>query len=81
MKFELKASVWSARACNLSAQPLTQSRSKSSVVGDLRPYDLHRLPIMSSFQVPTKIDLTPRRHHGYAVLLFIMGTLLPPLGL
>lgn len=33
---------------------------------------------MSSY-VPTKIDLTPRRHHGYAVLLFIMGTLFPPL--
>ncbi|EJD06060.1 uncharacterized protein FOMMEDRAFT_104518 [Fomitiporia mediterranea MF3/22] len=26
-----------------------------------------------------KIDLTPRRHHGYAVFLFILGTLLPPL--
>ncbi|KAI0748345.1 hypothetical protein C8Q80DRAFT_1171398 [Daedaleopsis nitida] len=25
------------------------------------------------------VDLTPRRHHGYAVLLFIFGTLLPPL--
>ncbi|KAF8654135.1 hypothetical protein AX16_003666 [Volvariella volvacea WC 439] len=29
--------------------------------------------------IPSKIDLTPRRHHGYAVLLFIMGTLFPPL--
>ena len=28
----------------------------------------------------TKVDLTPKRHHGYAVLLFIMGTLFPPLG-
>ncbi|KAI8989647.1 hypothetical protein BD414DRAFT_438731 [Trametes punicea] len=27
----------------------------------------------------TNIDLTPRRHHGYAVLLFIFGTLFPPL--
>ncbi|KAI0797668.1 hypothetical protein C8Q75DRAFT_728925 [Abortiporus biennis] len=27
----------------------------------------------------TKIDLTPRRHHGYAVVLFILGTLFPPL--
>lgn len=27
-----------------------------------------------------KVDLTPRRHHGYAVLLFIFGTLFPPLG-
>ncbi|RDX56538.1 hypothetical protein OH76DRAFT_1336347 [Lentinus brumalis] len=26
-----------------------------------------------------KVDLTPRRHHGYAVLLFIFGTLFPPL--
>ncbi|KAH9857100.1 hypothetical protein C2E23DRAFT_881576 [Lenzites betulinus] len=25
------------------------------------------------------VDLTPRRHHGYAVILFILGTLLPPL--
>ncbi|TFK42580.1 hypothetical protein BDQ12DRAFT_676444 [Crucibulum laeve] len=29
--------------------------------------------------VPQKVDLTPRRHHGYAVFLFIMGTLFPPL--
>lgn len=34
---------------------------------------------MSTY-IPTKVDLTPRRHHGYAVLLFIMGTLFPPLG-
>ncbi|KAK7467155.1 hypothetical protein VKT23_004214 [Stygiomarasmius scandens] len=33
---------------------------------------------MQSFQ-PGKIDLTPRRHHGYAFVLFIMGTLFPPL--
>lgn len=26
------------------------------------------------------VDLTPKKHHGYAVLLFILGTLLPPLG-
>ncbi|KAL5511869.1 hypothetical protein ACEPAH_5087 [Sanghuangporus vaninii] len=26
-----------------------------------------------------KLDLTPRRHHGYAVLLFIFGTLFPPM--
>ncbi|KAI9057876.1 hypothetical protein FKP32DRAFT_1582749 [Trametes sanguinea] len=25
------------------------------------------------------VDLTPKRHHGYAVLLFIFGTLFPPL--
>ncbi|KAH9945922.1 uncharacterized protein BXZ73DRAFT_95443 [Epithele typhae] len=25
------------------------------------------------------VDLTPRRHHGYSVLLFIFGTLFPPL--
>ncbi|KAF8350706.1 hypothetical protein F5887DRAFT_940536 [Amanita rubescens] len=34
---------------------------------------------MDTYRIPPKIDLTPRRHHGYAVLLFIMGTLLPPL--
>jgi len=34
---------------------------------------------MASY-VPTKIDLTPKRHHGYGVLLFILGTLFPPLG-
>ncbi|KAF8201835.1 hypothetical protein BJ912DRAFT_520392 [Pholiota molesta] len=33
---------------------------------------------MSSY-VPTKIDLTPRRHHGYSAILFIFGTLFPPL--
>ncbi|KAG8708549.1 hypothetical protein FRC11_006371, partial [Ceratobasidium sp. 423] len=27
----------------------------------------------------TKVDLTPRRHHGFAVLLFIFGTFFPPL--
>ena len=27
----------------------------------------------------TKVDLTPKRHHGYAVLLFIFGTFFPPL--
>ncbi|CAL1705059.1 unnamed protein product [Somion occarium] len=27
----------------------------------------------------TKVDLTPKRHHGYAVILFILGTLFPPL--
>jgi uncharacterized membrane protein YqaE (UPF0057 family) len=27
----------------------------------------------------TKVDLRPRKHHGYAVLLFIFGTLFPPL--
>jgi len=37
-------------------------------------------PPMDTYRIPPKIDLTPRRHHGYAVLLFIMGTLLPPLG-
>ncbi len=28
----------------------------------------------------TKVNLKPRRHHGYAVVLFIFGTLFPPLG-
>ncbi|THH27505.1 hypothetical protein EUX98_g6698 [Antrodiella citrinella] len=27
----------------------------------------------------TKVDMTPKRHHGYSVILFIMGTLFPPL--
>jgi len=36
---------------------------------------------MDTYRIPPKLDLTPRRHHGYAVLLFIMGTLLPPLGI
>ncbi|KAG6897577.1 hypothetical protein C0992_000165 [Termitomyces sp. T32_za158] len=35
---------------------------------------------MSSFHVQSaNVDLKPKRHHGYAVLLFIMGTLFPPL--
>ncbi|KAH8106836.1 hypothetical protein BXZ70DRAFT_1003737 [Cristinia sonorae] len=34
---------------------------------------------MNTPQQFTKVDLTPRRHHGYAVILFIMGTLFPPL--
>ncbi|KDR81614.1 hypothetical protein GALMADRAFT_89750 [Galerina marginata CBS 339.88] len=29
--------------------------------------------------VPKKIELKPKRHHGYAVFLFIMGTVFPPL--
>ncbi|KAF8964687.1 hypothetical protein BDZ97DRAFT_1659952 [Flammula alnicola] len=33
---------------------------------------------MSNY-IPTKIDMTPRRYHGYAVVLFILGTLFPPL--
>ncbi|KAG6890693.1 hypothetical protein C0995_005066 [Termitomyces sp. Mi166 len=35
---------------------------------------------MSSYHIEaSKVDLKPKRHHGYAVLLFIMGTLFPPL--
>ncbi|KAH9951905.1 hypothetical protein B0H21DRAFT_714798 [Amylocystis lapponica] len=30
-------------------------------------------------QTFTKVDLTPKRHHGYSVVLFILGTLFPPL--
>jgi hypothetical protein len=30
--------------------------------------------------IPQKIELKPKKHHGYSVLLFIMGTLFPPLG-
>ncbi|KAF4615352.1 hypothetical protein D9613_003059 [Agrocybe pediades] len=33
---------------------------------------------MSSY-IPSKIELKPKRYHGYAVLLFILGTLFPPL--
>jgi len=29
--------------------------------------------------VPQKVDLKPKKHHGYTILLFIMGTLFPPL--
>ncbi|TFK29940.1 hypothetical protein FA15DRAFT_580607 [Coprinopsis marcescibilis] len=29
--------------------------------------------------VPQKIELKPQRYHGYAVILFILGTLFPPL--
>ncbi|KIM87090.1 hypothetical protein PILCRDRAFT_815546 [Piloderma croceum F 1598] len=28
---------------------------------------------------PTKADLKPKRHHGYSVILFLCGTLFPPL--
>lgn len=30
--------------------------------------------------LPQKVDLTPKRHHGFQVLLFFLGWLLPPLG-
>jgi len=34
----------------------------------------------STFMVQSsKFDLKPKRHHGYSVVLFIMGTLFPPL--
>lgn len=35
---------------------------------------------VNTFAPNGKIDTTPRRYHGYAVILFIMGTLFPPLG-
>lgn len=28
-----------------------------------------------------KVDLTPKKWHAYSVLLFILGSLLPPLGM
>ncbi|KAH8117598.1 hypothetical protein DFH11DRAFT_1724581 [Phellopilus nigrolimitatus] len=35
---------------------------------------------MSSYTIKSsKFDLTPKRHHGYSVVLFILGTLFPPL--
>lgn len=30
--------------------------------------------------LPQKVDLTPKRHHGFQFVLFILGWLLPPLG-
>lgn len=30
--------------------------------------------------LPKKIDLTPKKHHGFQVILFILGMLVPPLG-
>jgi len=30
-------------------------------------------------KIPSKISLKPKRHHGYSVLLFIFGTLFPPM--
>ena len=37
---------------------------------------------MDSYRLPTvtREDLKPKKHHGYAVLIFIVGTLLPPVG-
>ncbi|THH19303.1 hypothetical protein EW146_g1833 [Bondarzewia mesenterica] len=34
--------------------------------------------LMASYDF-NKVDLTPRRHHGYAVVLFLLGSLFPPL--
>ncbi|KAF7294931.1 hypothetical protein MIND_01031200 [Mycena indigotica] len=34
---------------------------------------------MSQYLPQTRSQLKPRRHHGYSVVLFILGTLLPPL--
>jgi len=42
----------------------------------LNSYRLSTMPT----HIPGKADLKPRKYHGYAVLLFIMGTLFPPLG-
>ncbi|KAG6814344.1 hypothetical protein H0H92_010929 [Tricholoma furcatifolium] len=33
----------------------------------------------SPYGSSSKVEFKPKRHHGYAVLLFIMGTLFPPL--
>lgn len=37
---------------------------------------------MDSYRLPTvtREDLKPKKHHGYTVLIFIVGTLLPPVG-
>ncbi|KAG7092456.1 hypothetical protein E1B28_008810 [Marasmius oreades] len=34
---------------------------------------------LASAYIPSKINTKPKRHHGYAVILFILGTLFPPL--
>jgi len=40
------------------------------------------LPLCSPMlQPPTREDLKPKKHHGYNVVLFIFGTLFPPLGM
>lgn len=41
---------------------------------------LDSAPATMSSYIPSKIDLKPKRYHGYAFLLFIMGTLFPPMG-
>ncbi|KAG5221283.1 transporter [Salix suchowensis] len=41
--------------------------------------DLRSLCTMAPHFDSTKVDLKPRRHHGYAVVLFIFGTLFPHL--
>lgn len=46
-----------------------------NVPGKIGTYSLFALIFGTHFP-----DLTPRRHHGYSVVLFILGTLLPPLG-
>jgi hypothetical protein len=30
--------------------------------------------------IPSKISLKPKKHHGYFVVIWICGMLLPPLG-
>lgn len=68
-------------------RPQQTDRTGPSRLGQHSP--LQRLRIPSSHSSPTmasrpqeftKVDLTPRRHHGFQVLLFILGTLVPPLG-
>lgn len=50
-------------------------------------YDVHprlgsslQFKIMSSSIIPKKIDLKPKREHGFSVVLFVLGSLFPPLG-
>lgn len=31
-------------------------------------------------KIPKKIDLRPKKHHGFYIFIWIMGMLLPPLG-
>ena len=30
--------------------------------------------------LPKKLDLTPKKHHGFQVVLWLLGMLLPPIG-
>lgn len=69
----------------LSSTITTTNDANSSVISSkytpsLRATSAARQPTMN-LNGSSKLDLTPRRHHGYSVFLFILGTLFPPLGM